>query len=165
MNRLLSLLLLSLAPALSFAAGDHSSGHDMSGMEHGQMNHGASSPTGQAGDPAKVSRTVEITLDDAMRFNPSRITVKAGETIRFFVKNTGKLQHEMVLGTKDELKAHAEMMRKMPDMQHEDANMVRLAPGQRGGLVWQFDQAGQVDFACLVPGHMEAGMVGKVNVE
>jgi uncharacterized cupredoxin-like copper-binding protein len=100
-----------------------------------------------------------------MRYTPDKIDVKAGETIRFFVKNTGKITHEMVIGSMDELKEHAEMMRKMPGMEHAEPNMVTLKPGQRGGIVWQFDKLGAVDFACLAPGHMEAGMVGKVMVE
>ena len=129
-------------------------GHTMSGM----------SGIGKPGDPAKVSRTVEVVMDDTMRFTPAQIDVKAGETIRFFIKNTGKLQHEMVIGTLADLKAHAEEMKKMPGMQHVEPNMITLNAGQRGGLVWTFDQAGTVDFACLIPGHMEAGMVGKVNV-
>lgn len=27
---------------------------------------------------------------------------------------------------------------------------------QRGGIVWQLDKSGTVDFACPVPGHTEA---------
>jgi uncharacterized cupredoxin-like copper-binding protein len=103
-------------------------------------------------------------MNDSMRFVPDAITVKAGETIRFFIRNNGKLPHELVIGSIAELKEHAEMMRKMPGMEHDEPNMITLKPGQRGGLVWKFDQPGSVDFACLVPGHMEAGMVGKVLV-
>lgn len=100
-----------------------------------------------------------------MRFNPDRIDVKAGETVRFFVKNAGKAPHEMVLGSMDELKEHAAMMRSMPTMQHTDPGMLRLNPGQRGGIVWQFDKPGTLNFACLMPGHMEAGMVGKIEAQ
>lgn len=165
MNKLLTFLLLSAVPALALAAGDHAGGHampahDMAGMHADQH----ASAAGQAGDPAQVTRTIQMTLDDSMRFVPDKITVKAGETVRFFVKNQGKLAHELVLGSMAELKEHAEMMRKMPDMQHAEANMITLKPGQRGGLVWQFGEAGTVDFACLIPGHLEAGMVGKVTV-
>ena len=99
-----------------------------------------------------------------MRFVPDHVTVKAGETVRFFVKNLGKMPHEMVIGSMAELKEHAEMMRNMPGMQHAEPNMITLKPGQRGGLLWKFEQPGSVDFACLVPGHMEAGMVAKVTV-
>lgn len=165
MNKLLSLLLLALATPLSFAAGEHAGGHghNMTGMAHGAPS--AASAAGRPGDSGRVNRTIAVTMDDAMRFTPSQIEVKAGETIRFFIRNAGKVPHEMVIGTMDELKAHAEMMRKMPDMKHAEPNMITLEPGQRGGIVWQFDKLGTVDFACLVPGHLEAGMAGKVRVE
>jgi len=130
-------------------------------MPHGGE-HGAS---GQPGDPAKVKRTIVITMDDTMRFIPSQIQVGAGETIRFFVKNVGKLPHEMVIGSLAELKAHAAMMTTQPMMQHTGPNMTRLGPGQRGGIVWRFDQPGTVNFACLVMGHMEAGMMGTITVQ
>ncbi|NYT85271.1 cupredoxin family protein [Pusillimonas harenae] len=133
-------------------------GHDMSTMSQ------VASPNGQPGDSAKVSRTIELTMDDTMRFTPSEIQVKAGETIRFFIKNSGKIPHEMVVGSLADLKAHALEMRKMPNMQHAEPNAITLNAGQRGGLIWKFDQAGTVDFACTIPGHMEAGMVGKVKV-
>ena len=170
MKKTLSVLMLTALPVLALAGGGHQGGHDMAGHDmqgmHGSM-HGDTSPSevGKPGDPAKVDRTIEVVMDDSMRFTPANIAVKKGETIRFFVKNTGKVPHEMVIGSMKELKAHAEMMRKMPQMQHAEPNMVTLQPGQRGGLVWQFDQPGTVDCACLVPGHMEAGMVGKIVVE
>ena len=172
MKKTLSILILAAAPAISTAAGDHAGGramdghqgmqgHDMAGM-HQDMH---ASMAGKPGTPAKVSRTVEVTMDDSMRFAPEKISVKAGATVRFFVRNKSKVRHQMMIGTMDELKQHAETMRKMPDMQHGEPNMITLAPGQRGGIVWQFDKPGAVDFACLVPGHMEAGMVGKVEVQ
>ena len=127
--------------------------------------HGGASP-GKPGDPAKVSRSIEITMDDTMRFTPDTIKVKAGETIRFNITNTGKLPHEWVIGTMEHLKEHAETMRKMPGMaHHREPNMMNLEPGKSGSIVWEFGTAGTVDFACLVPGHMEAGMAGKVVVE
>jgi uncharacterized cupredoxin-like copper-binding protein len=90
--------------------------------------------------------------------------VKRGETIRFVVRNTGKLKHEMVLGTIRELKEHAKQMRNFPEMEHADPNQVSVEPGKTGELVWRFTKAGTFDFACLVPGHFEAGMFGKVRV-
>lgn len=133
-------------------------GHDTSHMA------GASGKAGRPGDPAKVSRTIEIVMDDTMRFTPSEIHVDKGETIRFFIRNTGQTRHEMALGSMDEMKAHAAQMQSMSTMKHVGPNMITLNPGQRGGMVWQFDAAGTVDFACLVPGHLDAGMVGKVHV-
>jgi uncharacterized cupredoxin-like copper-binding protein len=90
--------------------------------------------------------------------------VKRGETVRFVVKNTGKVAHELVLGSMKELKAHAELMRKHPGMEHEEPNQAFVKPGETREIVWQFTRAGTVDFACTVPGHFEAGMTGRVVV-
>jgi uncharacterized cupredoxin-like copper-binding protein len=167
MNTKFSIAVLALVPFFAMAAGNHA-GHDMGSMHHdmpGMHSDAAESEAGKAGDPAKVSRSIEIMMDDSMQFSPAQVSVKAGETVRFFVKNSGKVQHEMVIGTTAELREHAEMMRKMPGMQHADANMIALAPGKRGGMVWQFAKPGRYEFACLIPGHLEAGMKGVINVE
>ena len=122
---------------------------------------------GQPGDPAKVTRTIEVGMNDAMRFTPADLTVKRGETIRFVVGNSGKIKHELMLGTMKELKEHAEKMKKHPAMDHgdEEENAVEVEPGKRGELVWQFTRAGKFSFGCLVPGHFEAGMVGRLTVQ
>jgi uncharacterized cupredoxin-like copper-binding protein len=120
---------------------------------------------GRAGDPKKVTRTVSIGTDDRMRFYPAHLSVKKGETIRFVVTNRGKLLHEMVLGTDEELRKHAELMRKFPGMEHDEAHMVHVKPGAKGDVVWTFDKEGEFAFACLIAGHFEAGMIGKVVVK
>lgn len=120
---------------------------------------------GQAGNPAKVARTIKVSMSDAMRFTPSNVTVKAGQTVKFVISNGGKALHEMVIGTTQELKAHAELMRKFPEMEHDAAHMAHVKPGESGEIVWQFTQPGEYSFACLIPGHFEAGMVGKVVVQ
>jgi len=120
---------------------------------------------GREGDPKRVTRTVKLDMTDAFRFTPAEVTVKRGETVKFVVANSGKVLHEMVLGTTEELKAHAELMKKFPDMEHADANMAHVKPGAKGEIVWQFTRAGEYQFACLIPGHYEAGMVGKVVVK
>nr|WP_228896668.1 cupredoxin family protein [Pseudoduganella aquatica] len=128
------------------------------------MNEHGESAVGKAGDPAKVTRTVTIDMNDSMRFSPAVIAVKQGEVLRFVVKNSGKLKHELVIGSAGELKEHAQMMAKFPEMEHAEPNQVTLAPGTTGTMIWQFDTAGTVDFACLQPGHFEAGMKGQVQV-
>ena len=119
---------------------------------------------GKAGDPKKVTRTVTFRMSDKMRFDPSSITVKQGETIRFVVRNNGKLMHEMVFGTPQELKQHADLMKKFPDMEHDEPYMAHVAPGKTEEIIWQFTKAGEFDFACLIAGHFDAGMMGKVKV-
>jgi uncharacterized cupredoxin-like copper-binding protein len=141
------------------------------GSGHGQKKHDAAAkhaeetPFGRAGDPKKAARTVNVDMNDTMRFDPASITVREGETVRFRVKNSGKVLHEIVLGTMEDLKAHAELMRKFPNMEHDEPHMAHVEPGKSGELVWQFTKAGQFYFACLIPGHFEAGMVGTLVVE
>lgn len=162
------LIALALLPALALAGGSHSDGlaYDQKAA-HGHEAPQADGHTGNAGVPgnlAEVVRSVDLLMDDSMRFVPDSFTIKAGETIRFMVRNNGKLKHEMVIGSMADLKAHAVVMRKFPGMEHEEPNMVTLEPGQQGSLVWKFEQPGVVDFACLIPGHMEAGMTARVIV-
>jgi uncharacterized cupredoxin-like copper-binding protein len=99
-----------------------------------------------------------------MRYTPSSIQVKQGETVRFVVKNQGKVKHELSLGTQKELLEHLEQMKKFPDMEHDEPGKVTLSPGQQGEIVWQFTKTGTVNFACLMPGHYEAGMKGAIKV-
>jgi uncharacterized cupredoxin-like copper-binding protein len=159
--RTLALTALALATSVAFAHGD---GHvankppfDASKIEERAF--------GREGDPRKVTRTVRLDMSDTFRFIPAVVAVKRGDTVRFVIANSGKVLHEMVLGTTEELKAHAELMKKFPDMEHADANMAHVRPGAKGEIVWQFTQAGEYQFACLIPGHYEAGMVGKVVVK
>lgn len=122
-------------------------------------------PFGREGDPAKATRTIRVDMSDAMRFTPAAITVKRGETVKLVAVNKGQVLHEMVLGTAEELGKHAALMKKFPGMEHDEAHMAHVKPGERGEIVWQFTQAGEFQFACLIPGHFEAGMVGKVIVK
>jgi uncharacterized cupredoxin-like copper-binding protein len=127
--------------------------------------HGTASKSfGQPGAAARVSHTVAITLTDAMHFSPASLSFRQGETVRLHIVNAGKLPHEFVLGTHDEIVEHAALMRQMPNMVHTDAGSVRVAPGRSADLVWQFSVAGTFLYACLVPGHWEAGMQGHVTV-
>jgi len=121
-------------------------------------------PWGQQGDPKKVTRTINIRMTDNMRFKPDAIEIKAGETIKFVVKNNGKLMHEMVIGTKDELEKHAEMMKKHPNMEHDEPYMAHVAASQKASMVWNFSKPGLFKFACLIAGHFEAGMQGTIRV-
>ena len=120
---------------------------------------------GRTGDPKKVTRTIKIAMRDTMRFEPSQITVRQGETVRLMVSNAGKVLHELVIGTDKELAEHAELMKKHPGMEHDEPYMAHVSSGKKGEIIWQFTQAGTFKFACLIPGHFEAGMVGTIRVE
>jgi uncharacterized cupredoxin-like copper-binding protein len=119
---------------------------------------------GREGDGKKVSRTIKIHMADTMRFNPSQLTVTQGETIRFEVTNSGKIMHELVLGTMNDLKEHAELMRKNPGMEHDEPYMAHVPPGKTQTIVWTFANAGEFNYGCLVAGHFEAGMLGTLTV-
>ena len=139
---------------------------------HGESAHAAPAsaavkeqkPWGIAGDARDAKRTIEIRMLDTMRFVPDRIDVKQGETVRLVLRNAGKTMHELVLGTKRELDEHAALMAKFPGMEHDEPFMAHVAPERRGEIVWTFNRAGEFDFACLIAGHYQAGMVGKVRV-
>ena len=120
---------------------------------------------GIAGDAKAVKRTIEITMTDKMRFSPDRVDVKQGDTVRFVLKNAGQMMHEMVIGTKATLDEHAAFMVKFPNMEHDEPYMAHVAPGKTGEIVWQFTKPGVFDFACLIAGHYDAGMMGKVTVK
>jgi uncharacterized cupredoxin-like copper-binding protein len=145
--------------ALAFLAGGALAQHR---HEHAS---GSETAFGRAGDPAKVDRTIMVEARDPVEFAPSRIDVKAGETIRFVVRNVGKHDHEMVLGTMKELEEHYEEMKEHPHTMHHDApHMVELAPGKSGVIVWQFTKPGEFYYGCLLEDHFELGMYGKIVV-
>lgn len=161
--------------ATAFAAGAHGDGHG-----HG---HGAN--IGKPGEASKADRTINVEMHDNY-YEPESIEVKPGETVRFVVENKGNLVHEFNIGTPDMHEAHQEEMQMMVEhgviqggklnrkmmemdmgdghsMKHDDPNSVLLEPGERREVVWKFTGKGNVEFACNVPGHYQAGMYGEVN--
>ncbi|MBP6405013.1 MAG: cupredoxin family protein [Proteobacteria bacterium] len=121
-------------------------------------------PWGIAGDARTVKRTIEIAMTDAMRFAPDRLTVRQGETVRLLIRNNGRMLHELVIGTQKELDEHAALMVKFPNMEHDEPYMAHVDPGKTGQIVWHFNRAGEFHFACLIAGHYQAGMVGRITV-
>src|SRR3990167_6713226 len=130
--------------AASFAA--ISTGALASGSHGG--GHSEETAIGKAGVATKNTRTVTVEMADNMRYTPSEIQVKKGETVRFVVKNVGKVKHELSLGTEKELLEHLEGMKKFPDMEHDEPSKATLAPGKSGTIIWQFTKTGNVNFAC-----------------
>jgi uncharacterized cupredoxin-like copper-binding protein len=121
-------------------------------------------PWGVAGDSKAVKRTITLTMSDSMRFTPDRIAVKQGETVRLVMRNTGQVLHELVIGSKQVLDEHAALMLKFPAMEHDEPDMAHVPPGKTGQIIWTFNRAGEFDFACLIAGHYQAGMVGRISV-
>ncbi|HSV50724.1 MAG TPA: cupredoxin family protein [Burkholderiaceae bacterium] len=148
-------------------------GTSLGAMAHGDEGHSkkAVGPArkeqkewGIAGDARAVNRTIQIAMTDNMRFTPDRIDVKQGDVVRFVIRNNGKMLHEMVIGTKQVLDEHAALMVKFPTMEHEEPYMAHVPQGKSAEMIWNFNRPGEFDFACLIAGHYQAGMVGKIKV-
>lgn len=143
-------------------------------LAHGDKPHAGAKPAavakeqqewGIAGEAKAVSRTIPIVMTDEMRFVPDHVEVKLGETVRFTHSNRGQVMHEMVIGTPAALAEHAALMERFPEMEHEEPWMAHVAPGGSGEIVWHFNRAGAFEFACLIPGHYQAGMKGTLVVK
>ena len=123
---------------------------------------------GVPGNAKKPARTVTVVMSDdegAMKFTPDRLDIKKGEQVRFVIQNKGALKHEFTLASVKDNDKHAEMMKKFPDMEHDDPNAKSVDPGKTAEIVWRFTKTGTFEFACLIPGHREAGMHGTVTVK
>jgi uncharacterized cupredoxin-like copper-binding protein len=160
-KRAAALAVVTLLSANAWA-GEGPSGHSHS---HG---HGETFSAGEPGNPKKPARIVQVTMgesDGKMLFVPARLEVRKGDQIKFVLRNNGELDHEFVLAsTADNLK-HAEAMKKNPGMVHEEPNGRQLAPKKAGEIVWKFTRTGEFEYACLIPGHREAGMTGTIVVK
>lgn len=123
---------------------------------------------GEPGNPKKPARAVTVIMSDGdgtMRFTPDRLDVKKGEQVRFIIQNKGALKHEFTLASVEDNNKHAQLMQKYPDMEHDDPNAKSVDPGKTAEILWRFSKAGTFEFACLIPGHREAGMHGTVAVK
>jgi uncharacterized cupredoxin-like copper-binding protein len=157
--------LLLACSVLSFAAAPVSA---EVGGHRGHQHHHLHFSAGEPGNAKRAARVVQITMREAdgkMLFIPDRVEVRRGEQIKFVLRNSGELDHEFVLATTAENEKHAEDMKKNPDMVHTDPNGRRLGPKKEDSLLWRFTRKGEFEYGCLIPGHREAGMTGKIVVK
>ena len=122
---------------------------------------------GVPGNPKKPARTVTVVMsdDNGMKFTPDHLDVKKGEQVHFIIQNKGALKHEFMLASVADNDKHAKLMMKYPDMEHDDPNAKSVDPGKSAEILWRFSKGGTFEFACLIPGHREAGMHGTVTVK
>lgn len=159
-----AILLLAGKAALAGPEGNPHEQHEHAAHDH----HHESFATGEPGDPAKPARQVKIVMmetADGMVFVPAKVNVSQGEQIAFLLENKGGLEHEFVLGTPEENQKHKQAMEEMPGMEHEEANETELDPGETTTVFWRFTKPGSFEYACLIPGHYEAGMHGTILVK
>lgn len=106
-------------------------------------------------------RVIEVIMSE-FAFSPSFIEVAAGETVTFRVTNEGVIEHEFRL-IDEEAMAHHDH-----DHGHEanaEGVFVMVQPGDTAELTLAFGEDVTFDeFACLIPGHYEAGMEGVLTV-
>ncbi|MBP0624974.1 cupredoxin domain-containing protein [Cupriavidus consociatus] len=153
-------VLAVVLPGLVYAAGDesewwHSHGHGGGGV----------TAVGKPGDPRRISRTVALEVGEGTHFTPSTIAVKRGETIRFVVNNAGNVKHEMVLGTESQLLELYHTRMQAPGKALALPNGITVDAGKSSEIIWEFTKFGTVTFACLLPGHYDAGERGTVVVQ
>ncbi|MDB5801449.1 MAG: plastocyanin [Rhodocyclales bacterium] len=156
LNAVLLTLFLSLVTSYALAHGDE---HESKGPVKKEQ-----TDWGIADNAKAAKRTLNIKMLDTMRFSPYKFEIKKGETIKFVIKNEGQMLHEFVLGTQKVLDEHAALMVKFPNMEHSEPYMAHVPAGTSKELVWTFNRAGTVDFACLIAGHYQAGMKGQIKV-
>ncbi|WP_065325647.1 plastocyanin/azurin family copper-binding protein [Tritonibacter mobilis] len=143
------------------------SGHGDESKGHGGGGHSDMMETGMPGKASQVNRMIMVTMsetdDGEMIFTPSDFEIKKGETIRFMVTNKGELEHEFILDTLERNAMHKEAMAQQMET-HQSPNAITLEPGEKGEIIWTFSNPGTFEVACLIPGHYESGMFGKVAV-
>ncbi len=164
-------LLLCLLSQFSLSSVYAASPHEGHGMHHNMKGHQQhmteshhKSSAGQPGALENVDKIVSINMYDAMRYSLQEFDVRPGQTVHFKITNKGKIPHEFTIGNKKELLDHRDMMRQMPNMVHREANAITLKPGESGEILWTFGHSDETEVACLIPGHYEAGMKIKINV-
>ena len=142
---------------------------------------------GSKGKLSDVTRTIKVKMYDNY-YEPNTFKIKKGETVKFEVKNLGELVHEfnianpmmhikhqpeMELMVENEIllgdRIDKDKMQKMAAMDksmgHSHSNSVLLAPKEEGTLIWKFENAVNIEIACNVPGHYQAGMIAAVNLD
>ena len=142
---------------------------------------------GSKGNETDVTRVIKVVMYDNY-YEPSSFQIKKGETIKFEVENAGMLVHEFNIANKMMHMKHQPEMLKMAEngillafsidkekmkkmakmdksMGHSHSNSVLLEPKQKGDIIWKFDNAVNIEVACNVPGHYQAGMIAKVNIK
>ena len=160
---------VSVLTAFAFSYPFLSQAEEMQGMNMGDMHGNKSShvetfPFGHPGKSNEVTRVIKITALD-FKYEPSSISVKSGETIKFIITNKGKVDHEFVLGTITEQKEHDKEMLDHPHMKVDDPNGVSIPKGKSESLIWTFTKPMTIQYACHIPGHYAAGMFGNMQIK
>lgn len=138
------------------------------------MTDGSSMPmaaacTGEGGlrfcpEGAKFDREIDISMSE-WTFSNLEIEVKQGERIRFNVRNDGKIPHEFMFMSMPMMQAVTYRARRADWnlLEHEALfEKSLLLPGEMLSFVAEVQTAGSWMFMCMLPYHMQMGMMGQV---
>ncbi|UPR32842.1 copper-binding protein [Vibrio crassostreae] len=179
MKKTLIAIALTLTTATAFAEMDHSmmkngemdhSKMDRSMMKDGKMDHSmmnmeGMSEVGMPATGAKPDKVVHVLLSDDMKITfKNKVDIEPNDVVQFVVMNTGKIDHEFSIGSASEQLEHREMMKNMGNHAHDSGSTVTVKPGKAKQMLWHFHGDNNVEFACNIPGHAEAGMVKSLTL-
>jgi uncharacterized cupredoxin-like copper-binding protein len=166
-QRLITALTLGIGVSLSadIVGADTGIGNQPHAKAYDHPEH---APIGSPGTGAEITRTIEVKINETesgyMLFEPDVIHIEHGSVVRFEITNSGSVDHEFFLGSFDEIAKHQKWMRRHPDMEHNDPNSVTIPSAKTATLDWEFSDITNLEYACLIPGHREAGMFGVIIV-
>ncbi|MBD1567360.1 copper-resistant cuproprotein CopI [Vibrio sp. S12_S33] len=164
MKRTLIAFILTVLTTSAIAEMDHSK-MDHSKMDHAGMMMDGMSEVGMPAKGAKPDKVVHVLLSDDMTITFKKaVKIEPNDVVQFVVMNTGKIEHEFSIGSAAEQLKHREMMRQMDGKTHHSENVVLVEPGKAKQLLWHFHGDKNIEFACNIPGHAEAGMVKKIQL-
>ncbi|MEZ8021365.1 cupredoxin family protein [Vibrio splendidus] len=165
MKKTLVAIALTLTTATAFAEMDHSA-VDHSSMDHSNMmNMGGMSEVGMPATGAKPDKVVHVLLSDDMKITfKNKVDIEPNDVVQFVVMNTGKIDHEFSIGSASEQLEHREMMKNMGNHVHDSGSTVTVKPGKAKQLLWHFRGDNNVEFACNIPEHAEAGMATSITL-
>jgi uncharacterized cupredoxin-like copper-binding protein len=107
-----------------------------------------------------AERTVELTVHHS-KFSLEELQVRPGETIRFVLRNTDPIPHELIVGDESVQAVHEAGT----EAHHADRpGEVSVAPGATAVTTYRFGSAGRLLFGCHLPGHWAYGMKGTITI-
>ncbi len=120
----------------------------------------AAGATGSSRPREAQERTVILDVRHS-RFSPDEIRVRPGTTVRFVVRNTDPIAHELIVGDEGVQDRHE----RGTEAHHGDVpGEVSVAAGGTATTTYTFSRAGRVLLGCHLPGHWDYGMRGVVEV-
>lgn len=136
-----------------------------SNMDYGNMSMEGMSDVGMPAKGAKPNKVVHVILSDDMRIKFKKpVKIESNDVVQFVVINTGKIEHEFTIGSMAEQMKHREMMKSMSSHAHDSGSSITVKPGKAKQLLWHFHGDKNVELACNIPGHAEAGMVKAIKL-